>query len=99
MLQLDVTPMSWPVGMGTDFEGIYDLHANSLSQPEGPSREFHGKATSFTGMDDPALAATLTPAGLKTLRDEAELRSAAMAASMSRRIAQATRRRSISARR
>lgn len=73
MLQLDVTPMSWPVGMGTDFEGIYDLHANSLSQPEGPSREFLGKATSFTGMDDPALAATLTPAGLATLRDEAEL--------------------------
>ena len=73
MLQLDVTPMSWPVGMGADFEGIYDLHANALSQPEGPSREFLGKATRFTGMHDPALASTLSAPGLATLRDEAEL--------------------------
>ncbi|MVV70773.1 GTP-binding protein, partial [Escherichia coli] len=73
MLQLDVTPMSWPVGMGSDFEGVYDLHANSLSQPEGPSREFLGKALSFTGLDDPALATTLSPAGLQLLQDESEL--------------------------
>jgi peptide chain release factor 3 len=73
MLALDVTPMSWPVGMGSDFEGVYDLHANSLSQPEGASREFMGKAQRFSGLDDPALAATISANGLSTLRDEAEL--------------------------
>lgn len=73
MLQLDVTPMSWPVGMGSDFEGIYDFHANALSQPEGPSREFMGKAARFTGLDDPALEGVLSANGLATLRDEAEL--------------------------
>src|SRR3954468_6110770 len=35
MLALDVTPMSWPVGMGGLFEGIYDLNANRLMQPSG----------------------------------------------------------------
>src|SRR4051812_46994111 len=55
VLALDVTPMSWPVGMGSDFEGVYDLHGNTLSQPEGPSREFMGRAAAFTGLDDPAL--------------------------------------------
>src|SRR6478609_2497912 len=25
-LALDVCPMNWPVGMGSDFEGVYDLH-------------------------------------------------------------------------
>jgi len=73
MLQLDVCPMSWPVGMGSDFEGVYDLHNDSLSQPEGPSREFMGRATPFASMDDPKLAATISPAGLSTLRDESEL--------------------------
>ncbi len=73
MLALDVTPMSWPVGMGGEFEGIYDLHTNRLMQPEGGSREYLGKAASFTGLDDPALAAVLSPTGLAKLRDEAEL--------------------------
>ncbi|MBY0305119.1 MAG: peptide chain release factor 3 [Sphingomonas sp.] len=73
MLALDVTPMSWPVGMGGEFEGIYDLQANRLMQPEGGSREFLGKAADFTGLDDPALAAVLSPVGLAKLRDDAEL--------------------------
>ncbi len=73
MLALDVTPMSWPVGMGGEFEGIYDLYANRLMQPEGGSREFLGKAAQFTGLDDPALAVTLSAVGLAKLREDAEL--------------------------
>ena len=73
MLQLDLCPMSWPVGMGGEFEGVYDLYANTLSQPEGPSREFMGKSAAFTGLDDPKLAATISAEGLARLRDEAEL--------------------------
>ncbi|MBY0284110.1 MAG: peptide chain release factor 3 [Sphingomonas sp.] len=73
MLQLDVTPMSWPVGMGGEFEGIYDLHTNRLMQPEGGSREYLGKAAQFTGVDDPALAGPLSDVGVARLRDEAEL--------------------------
>ncbi|MEG3149524.1 peptide chain release factor 3 [Sphingomonas sp. ZT3P38] len=73
ILQLDVCPMSWPVGMGSDFEGVYDLYANTLSQPEGPSREYMGKPLSFTGLDDPALARVLSEDGLRKLREEAEL--------------------------
>ncbi len=29
-LALDVSPASWPIGMGRDFLGIYDLFANTL---------------------------------------------------------------------
>ena len=73
MLQLDVTPMSWPVGMGGTFEGIYDLHADRLMLPEGASRDFQGKAISFAGLDDPAIENALSPAGVAALRDEAAL--------------------------
>ena len=42
-LALDVSPQSWPVGMGGNFEGILDLASGRISRPEGDSREFLGK--------------------------------------------------------
>ena len=42
-LALDVSPQSWPVGMGGQFEGILDLNSGRISRPEGDSREFLGK--------------------------------------------------------
>ncbi len=43
MLALDVSPQSWPVGMGGLFQGILDLSTDRISRPEGNSREFLGK--------------------------------------------------------
>jgi len=73
LLALDVTPMSWPAGMGGTFEGIYDLHANRLTQPEGDSRAYLGKMRVFTGLDDPALGEVLSAEGAERLREEATL--------------------------
>ncbi|HTH29397.1 MAG TPA: peptide chain release factor 3 [Sphingobium sp.] len=72
-LALDVVPMSWPVGMGGTFEGIYDFAANRLMRPTGPSKECDGDISSFTSLDDPALAGALSADGLAQLREEAEL--------------------------
>ena len=79
ILQLDVCPMSWPVGMGGEFEGVYDLYADTLAQPEGASREFLGKPRSFEGLNDPALADVLSADGLEKLVEEAELAQGAYA--------------------
>jgi peptide chain release factor 3 len=73
MLALDVVPMSWPVGMGGLFEGIYDLHANRLMQPSGDSKAYEGKSAVFSGLDDPMLADSLSAQGLEKLREDAEL--------------------------
>ncbi len=43
MLALDVSPQSWPVGMGGQFKGILDFASGHVSRPEGPSKEFLGK--------------------------------------------------------
>jgi len=43
MLALDVSPQSWPVGMGGTFEGVLDFASGEISRPEGPSKEFLGK--------------------------------------------------------
>ncbi len=43
VLALDVSPQSWPVGMGGLFEGVLNLATGKVSRPEGDSREFLGK--------------------------------------------------------
>ncbi len=73
MLALDVVPMTWPVGMGGEFEGIYDLVANRLLLPEGGSREFQGKVVETSGLDDPKLDEILSAVGVAKLREDAEL--------------------------
>ena len=72
-LALDVVPMSWPAGMGGEFEGVYDFATHRLMQPTGPSKEFEGERHQFTGLDDPRLADFLSPRALARLREEAEL--------------------------
>jgi len=42
-LALDVVPMSWPIGLGGQFEGVLDFSTGRISRPEGDSREFLGK--------------------------------------------------------
>ncbi|MBU7580569.1 MAG: peptide chain release factor 3 [Porphyrobacter sp.] len=42
MLALDVSPQMWPIGMGGEFEGLLDFATDTISRPEGPSREFLG---------------------------------------------------------
>ncbi len=42
MLALDVSPQSWPVGMGGLFEGVWDFASETVARPEGASKEFLG---------------------------------------------------------
>jgi peptide chain release factor 3 len=79
-LALDVCPMSWPVGMGGTFEGIYDFAANKLMRPSGPSKEYDGDHHDFTGLDDARLSEVLSADGLAALREEAELAQGGYAA-------------------
>ncbi|MES2441637.1 MAG: peptide chain release factor 3 [Pseudomonadota bacterium] len=73
MLALDVVPMTWPVGMGGEFEGIFDLVDNRLLLPEGGSREFKGKVEQTGGLDDPRLDTLLSQRAVARLREEVEL--------------------------
>ena len=76
-LALDVVPMSWPAGMGGQFEGVWDLRTHELLRPApGSAKEFQGDRHQLTGLDDPKLAELLTPDALARLREEAELAGA-----------------------
>ena len=51
-LALDVSPQSWPVGMGGQFQGVLDLATGRVSRPEGASREFLGKVDDAPELPD-----------------------------------------------
>jgi peptide chain release factor 3 len=73
-LQLDVSPFNWPVGMGGLFEGLYNLHSNTLSRPVADNtRTFDGDVTQLSGLEDAALQSLISGDRLTALREEAEL--------------------------
>ncbi len=72
-LALDVTPASWPIGMGRDFLGTYDLFADALLLFE---RGVHDRVTEpvrCSRLDDPQLARLLPKEALAKLREEVEM--------------------------
>src|ERR1700757_4305171 len=69
-LALDVTPASWPIGMGRDFLGCYHPFSDALllcGRGDGPATP---EPVQCTGLDDPKLATLLPEGAIKTLRDE-----------------------------
>ena len=73
-LQLDVCPMNWPVGMGGQFEGLYDLAENRLHRPaKNGSRAYEGDVVPLSGLGDAALTDLISADGLARLREETEL--------------------------
>ncbi len=66
-------PASWPIGMGRDFLGSYDLFADALLLFE---RGVHDRVTEpirCSGLDDPKLPRLWPKAALAKLRDEDEM--------------------------
>ena len=70
-LALDVAPLVWPVGMGTDFHGCYDLASNRFLTSDG--RGSFDRLIDCTGLDDGALDARVPEHVLTGFRENAEL--------------------------
>jgi peptide chain release factor 3 len=73
VLALDVSPMNWPVGMGGQFEGLYDFASGRLSRPTGDSKAFEGDESFHAGVSAATLADKLSAEGRERLASEAEL--------------------------
>src|SRR5579885_3525065 len=72
-LALDVTPASWPIGMGRDFLGTYDLFRDALLLFERGAGERVTKPVRCQGLDDPKLETLLPVHALKKLREDVEM--------------------------
>ncbi|PPB81800.1 peptide chain release factor 3 (bRF-3) [Albidovulum inexpectatum] len=72
-LAIDVTPASWPIGMGRDFIGCYDILNDRLELMDRADRNRVAESIRIDGMDDPKLAEHVPPHLLEQLRDELEM--------------------------
>src|SRR5438034_8769172 len=69
-LQLEVTPASWPIGMGREFRGCYDLFRDQLILMERTRGEYLQEGVTITGVDDPKLDALLPESAAAKLRED-----------------------------
>ncbi|MGB0660095.1 MAG: peptide chain release factor 3 [Mangrovicoccus sp.] len=72
-LAIDVTPASWPIGMGRDFLGCYDLLRDRLELMDRADRNVVAESISIEGLDDPKLAEHIPATMLDQLREEIEM--------------------------
>ncbi|SLN41533.1 peptide chain release factor 3 [Roseisalinus antarcticus] len=72
-LAIDVTPASWPIGMGRDFLGCYDLLRDRLELMDRADRNKVAESVKIEGLDDPKLAEHIPAGMLATLREEVEM--------------------------
>jgi len=72
-LAIDVTPASWPIGMGREFLGSYDLLGDRLDLMERADRNKIAESIQISGLDDPKLADHVPAHLLEQLREEVEM--------------------------
>ncbi len=72
-LHLRVTPLSFPIGMGYDLKGIYNLQKKNVNLFTGDSVKQHKNLISINDLNDPQLGQLVGEKAANTLRDELEL--------------------------
>ncbi|MBP2290612.1 peptide chain release factor 3 [Azospirillum rugosum] len=72
-LALEVTPASWPIGMGRDFLGCYDLIRDQLILMDRTKGDEIDSGIQCNGLDDPKLDELLPAHAVAKLREEVEM--------------------------
>ena len=72
-LGLQVTPLSLPIGMGYDFQGIYNIWEQNIQLFQDEQKQTIGKKVTFDTIEDPKLETVIGSKRLDTLREELEL--------------------------
>jgi len=70
-LALECVPANWPIGMGHDFRGCYDLFGQRLLLVGKENRNLEPEIIELEGgLDDPRAALMIPPAQLEKLRED-----------------------------
>ncbi|MGB0778209.1 MAG: peptide chain release factor 3 [Flavobacteriaceae bacterium] len=72
-LGLRVTPMSFPIGMGYDFKGIYNIYEKKLNIFSADNKQTIQEGVIFENVDDPSLDDQIGEMSASVLREELEL--------------------------
>lgn len=72
-LNLKVTPLSFPIGMGYDFKGIYNIYEKNINLFSGDSKKNIEETIAFDSLDDKGLEKIIGTAPAANLRENLEL--------------------------
>ncbi|MFX0540200.1 peptide chain release factor 3 [Roseovarius sp. S4756] len=72
-LAIDVTPASWPIGIGRDFMGCYDMLNDRLELMDRADRNKVADSIEINGLSDPKLDENLPAELVAKLREEVEM--------------------------
>ncbi|MDM7458825.1 MAG: peptide chain release factor 3 [Paracoccus sp. (in: a-proteobacteria)] len=72
-LAIDVAPASWPIGVGREFIGCYDMLHDRLELMDRADRNRVAESIKITGLDDPQLETHVPADLLAKLREEVEM--------------------------
>jgi peptide chain release factor 3 len=72
-LAIDVTPASWPIGVGRDFLGCYDILRDRLDIMDRADRNKVAASIEINGMDDPKWEEHVPASLLAQFREEIEM--------------------------
>jgi len=72
-LGLSVTPMSFPIGMGYDFKGIYNIYESNINLFSGDNKKNIEDTVAFNDLNSPELEKIVGSAQAAILRENLEL--------------------------
>jgi len=72
-LGLTVTPLSFPIGMGYDFKGIYNIYEKNINLFSGNSKKNIEETIAFDDLQNPELEKIIGSKAAEELRNELEL--------------------------
>ncbi len=72
-LSIKVRPMSWPIGIGETFKGVYNLHRDTLNLFSGNKTEIEKEVIEIKDIDDSTLNDVIGDEDAEMLREEVEL--------------------------
>ncbi|MEO8069234.1 MAG: peptide chain release factor 3 [Flavobacteriales bacterium] len=72
-LSIKVRPLSWPIGIGATFQGVYDLYDRDLKLFKSIKTKVEADSLHFDDLHDPALDEQLGDEAANTLRHDVEL--------------------------
>jgi peptide chain release factor 3 len=72
-LAIDVTPAAWPIGVGRDFMGTYDILRDRLELMDRADRNKVAESIKIQGLDDPKLAEHIPAHLLEKFLEEIEM--------------------------
>ena len=72
-LNIHVRPLSWPISMGTNFKGVYNLYDSTLDLFKGGTQKLENDILSIQDLNDSSLDDLVGKAEADQLREDVEL--------------------------